>query len=173
MCAGLWRFCAQRARPRAQRVLTPRLVQANALPTPRRDVNGPGHGQRGTEAPSNGRPFALTNPDHTLFVNPQPQGVHCPVNVLWLGGHRGPLSLVPRNCQSASGVVKTHGPPISTVHTSVLARTGCMPMLELCCAALSRGAPVGSVKAFVLAGGPRARTGVVPRHRLLLCGPYM
>ena len=95
---GLQTSAHWQAEPMAEQVLTPRLEPGTHLPTPCRDVNGSGHGQRGTHAPSNGQAITLTNPGHTPFANPHPKQVYQP-------SQAGPLFfLVLRNCHSTSMV---------------------------------------------------------------------
>ena len=113
---GLQTPACWRAGPKAKRVLSCRLALGTPLPTPCRDVNRLGRGQRDTEAPSNRLTVTLANPGHTLFGNPQPQRVHRTPQAGAL------FSLMPRNCHNTSRVLETCGPPISAVHASSLWR---------------------------------------------------
>ena len=94
--------------------LTHRLPPGLCLPTPCRDVNRPGRGQRGTAAPSNGWPITLANPGHARFANPQQQHIHCQAQA---GAF---FSLLPRTRNSPSGVLETRGPALGTVDASGL-----------------------------------------------------
>ena len=111
--SDLWRFCGHRVsdarqrRPviRAKRVLTRRVTPGMCLPNPRRDVNGPGFGRRGTERrttwetaavvqPSGASPRRLITRRHTRYR------IRTSLHTAWhkataIAGTRCPLSIGP------------------------------------------------------------------------------
>ena len=166
LCGGLWRFCAHRASDTPE--LTGRAKgragsdpsSGTCLPTPRCDVNRLGSGQRGTEAPSNGRPITLANPGHSLFANPQLQHVHRPSQAGAL------FSSVPRNCHSTSGVLETLDLPINTVHASVLAGG---PLSRASCMLCARVTPSSPWAQGALGFSTRLHSGRRPSGQSQLC----